>query len=131
MTATTTSPKQNPLPALSANKVPTIQSLRTNNTKRSVSYNVDAPNSDSTPEEKKQSPAGEKVDQTRCDNMLKASLTGLLNAGEVKSDARGRKVQNLLMETQRDLRKQRRESLGQQAGRKRMSLEVISQGMKS
>ncbi|KAL4862614.1 hypothetical protein BDV12DRAFT_178590 [Aspergillus spectabilis] len=131
MTASTTSPKQNPHSALSANKVPTIQSLGTNNIKRSASYNVAAARPDS-PDEKMQSPTGEKVDQTRCDNMLKASLTGLLNAGEVKYDARGRKVQNLLMETQHDLRKQRRESLDQQDGRrKRMSLEVISQGLKS
>ncbi|KAL2822431.1 hypothetical protein BJX63DRAFT_376492 [Aspergillus granulosus] len=91
-------------PAASANKVPTIQSLR--GIKRSVSYSA-------VHEERTTSPTEEKIkiDQAEYDQMLKASLTGMLNWGGVKSDARGRKVQDLLMETQKDLRKQRRKSL--------------------
>ncbi|KAL2787912.1 hypothetical protein BJX66DRAFT_340767 [Aspergillus keveii] len=114
--------KQPPKPAASANKVPTIQSLKA--TKRSISYNA-------TPEERAVSPTDEKrtVDQAGCDQMLKASLTGLLNSGEVKTDARGRKVQNLLMETQKDLRRQRRQSLGEH--RAKATLEVMEAKMKS
>ncbi|KAL4877406.1 hypothetical protein BJY04DRAFT_198307 [Aspergillus karnatakaensis] len=140
----TTTPTKHPHPALSANKVPTIQSLNPS-MKRSISYNISNPSSscssaldtETSPQDlKKDSPTGSKVDQASADNMLKASLTGFLNADDIKGagagDARGRKVQELLMETQRDLRKQRRESLDQKmAQRKRMSLEVIEQGMKS
>ncbi|KAJ0417944.1 hypothetical protein BJY00DRAFT_315341 [Aspergillus carlsbadensis] len=115
---------QNPTkPTASANKVPTIQSLKA--TKRSVSSNA-------TPEEHAVSRSDDKkktIDQAGCDQMLKASLTGILNSGEVKSDARGRKVQNLLMETQKDLRRQRRESLGEH--RAKATLEVMEGRMKS
>ncbi|KAL3478527.1 hypothetical protein BJX99DRAFT_224267 [Aspergillus californicus] len=111
--------KPPPAPAASANKVPTIQSLKDSSMKRSASYNTVAHGHDPTREDTTipESPTAKKIDQAGCDQMLKASLTGILNSGEVKSDARGRKVQDLLMDTQKDLRKQRRLSLGGQRGK--------------
>ncbi|KAL2871208.1 uncharacterized protein BJX67DRAFT_343800 [Aspergillus lucknowensis] len=89
----------------SASNIPTIQNLK--HEKRSISYNA-------TPEERTVSPEPDnRVDQAGCDQLLKASLMGILNSGEVKSDGRGRKVQNLLMETEKDWRKQRRQSRGE------------------
>ncbi|KAK1140792.1 hypothetical protein N8T08_009898 [Aspergillus melleus] len=54
----------------------------------------------------------EKHDNMTCDHKVKGALTELLNDGSVKADERGRRsVQRLLMETERELRTQRRESL--------------------
>ncbi|GLB06081.1 hypothetical protein AtubIFM57258_001377 [Aspergillus tubingensis] len=50
------------------------------------------------------------------DHKVKAALTELLNDDGVRSNARGsRSVQNLLMDTEKALRKQRRESLSGRA----------------
>ncbi|BCS23733.1 uncharacterized protein APUU_40177A [Aspergillus puulaauensis] len=89
-------------PSASANKIPTVE--RPRDTKRSISYNSpsDAPSI---------SPSRQKSDQSGCGNMIKASLTGILNSGEVKTAAGSRKVQDMLMETERNLREQRRRSL--------------------
>ncbi|KAI9044999.1 uncharacterized protein KD926_010322 [Aspergillus affinis] len=55
----------------------------------------------------------EKHDDLTCDHKVKGALTELLNDGSVKADERGRRsVQRFLMETERELRTQRRESLG-------------------
>ncbi|KAL5044845.1 hypothetical protein BDW71DRAFT_185455, partial [Aspergillus fruticulosus] len=105
--------KRLPQPSASTNQVPTVGSLR--NFKRSVSYHISA----STPEEHEPesehanttSPTGRKVDETGCNQMMKASLTGLLNCQEVKNGARERKVQNMLLNTERDIRRARRHSL--------------------
>lgn len=43
--------------------------------------------------------------------MIKASLTGILNSGEVKTAAGSRKVQDMLMDTEREMREKRRRSL--------------------
>ncbi|KAL2847515.1 hypothetical protein BJY01DRAFT_164832 [Aspergillus pseudoustus] len=123
--------------AASASKVPTIQSLK--ETRRTISYNATPEERDSgtsSPTSATSSRRGSgdkgKIDQAGCDQMLKASLTGILNSGEVKSDSRGRKVQELLMETQKDLRKQRRASLGEREhSRAKAKLAVIEAGMKS
>ncbi|KAL6232823.1 hypothetical protein BDW75DRAFT_11530 [Aspergillus navahoensis] len=103
--------KRPPQPSASTNQVPTVGSLK--NFKRSVSYNISA----STPEEHEpdhvhsNSPTGRKLDEARCNQMMKASLTGLLNCQEVKKEARERAVQNMLMNTERDIRRARRASL--------------------
>ncbi|KAI9373400.1 hypothetical protein BJX61DRAFT_541755 [Aspergillus egyptiacus] len=114
-------------PAASSNQVPTISTLHNPHIKRSVSYNPTSPVDDSNSEDNDnntntpnspphgaQSPTGNKIDQAGCDQMLKASLTGILNSGQVMSDARGRKVQDLLLQTERDYRRERRKSLGEQ-----------------
>lgn len=85
-------------PSASQTQIPTVHSLQNTNTRRSVSYNA-------------QDPPPHKVDETDADNMMKASLTGLLNSQEVRSEARERKVQDMLMDTQKDLREKRRASL--------------------
>ncbi|KAL4748201.1 hypothetical protein BDW72DRAFT_180911 [Aspergillus terricola var. indicus] len=103
--------KRQPQPSASTNQVPTVGSLK--NFKRSVSYHIHT----STPEEDAHghahttSPTGRKLDEAGCSQMMKASLTGLLNCQEVKSGARERTVQNMLMNTERDLRRARRASL--------------------
>ncbi|KAL4995940.1 hypothetical protein BDV10DRAFT_187548 [Aspergillus recurvatus] len=114
-TSTSTVPpdilKRQPQPSASTNQVPTVGSLK--NFKRSVSYHISAP----TPEEHEpeqahtNSPAGRKLDEAGCNQMMKASLTGLLNCEEVKNEARERTVQNMLMNTERDIRRARRASL--------------------
>ncbi|KAL2819083.1 hypothetical protein BDW59DRAFT_165236 [Aspergillus cavernicola] len=112
-------PLKNHPAAASTNKVPTIQSLspRRSSLKRSVSYNTAAPAPTTEDPDKPVSLSSENVNQAGCDNMLKAALTGLLNCQEVKSESRGRKVQNLLMETEKDLRRERRKSLGAHRGK--------------
>ncbi|KAL4758246.1 uncharacterized protein BDW70DRAFT_142206 [Aspergillus foveolatus] len=101
--------KRQPQPSASTNQVPTVGSLK--NFKRSVSYNIHK----SVPEEDAHahttSPTGWTLDEAGCNQMMKASLTGLLNCQEVKSGARERTVQNMLMNTERDLRRARRASL--------------------
>ncbi|KAL3459793.1 hypothetical protein BJX64DRAFT_290960 [Aspergillus heterothallicus] len=116
-------------PSASTTKIPTIQSLQTAANKRSISYTATPegrePSSPSSSKDKT------KIDPAECDQRLKASLTEMLNSGEVKSDSRGRKVQNLLMETQKDLRRQRRASLGeQQRAKKAAALGVMEERMK-
>jgi hypothetical protein len=90
--------KRQPQPSASTNQVPTVGSLK--NFKRSVSYNIhtSVPEEDAHAHAHTTSPTG-------------WSLTGLLNCQEVKSGARERTVQNMLMNTERDLRRARRASL--------------------
>ncbi|KAL4738941.1 hypothetical protein BDV11DRAFT_188744 [Aspergillus similis] len=118
--------KRQPQPSASTNQVPTVGSLKS--FKRSVSYNIHS----STPEEDAQghahaaSATGWKLDEAGCNQMMKASLTGLLNCQEVKSGARERTVQNMLLNTERDLRRARRASLKTGALGARRSANVSS-----
>ncbi|KAL4922622.1 hypothetical protein BDW62DRAFT_196626 [Aspergillus aurantiobrunneus] len=100
----------------STTQVPTIRTLR--DMKRSVSYNAAV----STPEDRIAPPSGQKVDEAGCSHMLKASLTGLLNCSEVKSEARERKVQNMLMSTEKDARETRRKTRRAQSERRYRAL---------
>lgn len=83
------------------------------NFKRSVSYNIhtSVPKEDAHAHAHTTSPTGRTLDEAGCNQMMKASLTGLLNCQQVKSGARERTVQNMLMSTERDLRRARRASL--------------------
>jgi hypothetical protein len=83
------------------------------NFKRSVSYNIQtsAPEEDAHAYAHTTSRTRWTLDEAGCNQMMKASLTGLLNCQEVKSGARERTVQNMLMNTERDLRRARRASL--------------------
>ncbi|PYI12542.1 hypothetical protein BO78DRAFT_392383 [Aspergillus sclerotiicarbonarius CBS 121057] len=93
-------------PAASTTKVPTLHT--TQPIKRSISYH---------PSQDDEHIASSKASEARCsDHMVKAALTELLNDDGVKANARGsRSVQNLLMDTENALRKQRRESLSGRA----------------
>ncbi|PLB43638.1 hypothetical protein P170DRAFT_58709 [Aspergillus steynii IBT 23096] len=76
-------------------------------------------------------PRQEKHDDLTCDHKVKGALTELLNDGCVKADVRGRRsVQRLLMETERELRMQRRESLGRR-GRRRGEVALEIEGASS
>ncbi|KAL4810653.1 hypothetical protein BDV18DRAFT_155265 [Aspergillus unguis] len=111
-------PPPKPPSSASTTEVPTVQTL--NPSKRSISYNLasDPPSPTHAPTNK--------VDPAGADNMMKASLTGLLNSREVKHEARERKVQDMLMDTQRDLKAKRRASLRKSIpeGESRASVEM-------
>ncbi|GAD97552.1 hypothetical protein ANI_1_1804074 [Paecilomyces variotii No. 5] len=98
-------------PVPSAQGIPTLRS-NAPATKRTASYTT--PTTKSSPETTaSQNPHCEKIDEVRhYDQELKAGLTQLLNEGKDKSSMQGRRfVQNKLMETERELRKQHKESL--------------------
>ncbi|KAL4813008.1 hypothetical protein BDW67DRAFT_169125 [Aspergillus spinulosporus] len=103
--------KRQPQPSASTNQIPTVGSLK--DFKRSVSYNIHTatPEEDSHRHAHTSSPTRWRLDEAGCNHMMKASLTGLLNCQEVKNGARERTVQNMLMNTERDLRRARRASL--------------------
>jgi hypothetical protein len=103
--------------AASATKVPTVNSIQ--NMKRFSSYSaLLEENSEAT---STISPAGVKTnngdqDTRSSENMVKAALTEFLNDGEVKNNPDGNRcVQNLLMKTEREWRKQRRNSAQERA----------------
>ncbi|GAQ41598.1 hypothetical protein ABZX51_004664 [Aspergillus tubingensis] len=105
-------------PIASANKVPTIHTIHP--MKRSTSYSPAA--QESGDDEYKHHHHHIKKDSASStvacgnDHKVKAALTELLNDDGVRSNARGsRSVQNLLMDTEKALRKQRRESLSGRA----------------
>ncbi|GKZ18184.1 hypothetical protein AbraIFM66951_000357 [Aspergillus brasiliensis] len=101
-------------PVASADKVPTIHTVHP--MKRSTSY---SPTQESDDDQHKQHIKKDSASSTvACgnDHKVKAALTELLNDDGVRSNARGsRSVQNLLMDTEKALRKQRRESLSGRA----------------
>ncbi|RDW57861.1 uncharacterized protein DSM5745_11379 [Aspergillus mulundensis] len=114
---TTLHPPKHAHPSSSTTQVPTVHTLQY--FKRSLSYTIaespidqheHGPDPSHTTLQAK-SPVGQKLDEAGCNQMMKASLTGLLNCQEVKNEARERKVQNMLMDTERDLRRARRASL--------------------
>ncbi|GKZ94067.1 hypothetical protein AnigIFM59636_007430 [Aspergillus niger] len=83
--------------------------------KRSTSY---SPTQESDEEYKQHVKKDSASSTVACgnDHKVKAALTELLNDDGVKCNARGsRSVQNLLMDTEKALRKQRRESLSGRA----------------
>lgn len=105
-------------PIASADKVPTIHTIHP--MKRSTSYSPTAQQSGD--DEYKHHQHHIKKDSASStvacgnDHKVKAALTELLNDDGVRSNARGsRSVQNLLMDTERALRKQRKESLSGRA----------------
>ncbi|KAI2864782.1 hypothetical protein CBS63078_5529 [Aspergillus niger] len=100
-------------PVASADKVPTIHTIQP--MKRSTSY---SPTQESDEEYKQHVKKDSASSTVACgnDHKVKAALTELLNDDGVKCNARGsRSVQNLLMDTEKALRKQRRESLSGRA----------------
>ncbi|KAL4928028.1 uncharacterized protein BDV17DRAFT_265136 [Aspergillus undulatus] len=101
-------------PAASTNAVPTIQTLK--DQKRSLSYNTKDPSPIASPEDQiTTSPTGKKVDDASYTKMMKASLTGFLNSSEAKAEVPKRKLQNMLMDTERNSRQARRASLSEGA----------------
>lgn len=84
-------------PSASSTEVPTVNSTQT--LERSSSHPDPA---DDVPEN---------YDRRESDYQVKATLTDLLNDGRVKSSPHSsRRVQNALMDTERELRKHRRQS---------------------
>ncbi|KAL1882514.1 hypothetical protein Plec18167_002930 [Paecilomyces lecythidis] len=97
-------------PVPSAQGIPTLRS-NAPATKRTASYT--SPTTSSPETTTSQSTHCEQIDDVRhYDQELKAGLTQLLNEGKDKSSMQGRRfVQNKLMETERELRKQHKESI--------------------
>ncbi|BCR90138.1 uncharacterized protein ACHE_60024S [Aspergillus chevalieri] len=93
-------------PLTSSNNIPTLRS--TPSLERSSSYDSPVDNSPS-----------EINNQREPDYQVKATLTELLNDARVKSSTNGsRRVQNALMETEQELRQQRRQSTHSRRGSK-------------
>ncbi|EYE93378.1 uncharacterized protein EURHEDRAFT_420625, partial [Aspergillus ruber CBS 135680] len=85
-------------PLASSNNIPTLRS--TPSLERSSSYENPSDNSPT-----------EVSNQREPDYQVKATLTGFLNDARVKSSTDcSRRVQNALMETEQELRQQRRQS---------------------
>ncbi|OJJ78582.1 uncharacterized protein ASPGLDRAFT_93867, partial [Aspergillus glaucus CBS 516.65] len=85
-------------PLTSSNNIPTLRS--TPSLERSSSYENPVSN-----------PPSEVSNQREPEYQVKATLTELLNDTRVKSSTNGsRRVQNALMETEQELRQQRRQS---------------------
>ncbi|GFF37770.1 hypothetical protein IFM58399_05008 [Aspergillus lentulus] len=100
-----------PQPAASANQLPTLHSAVAD--RRSASYTSPA-NDDDSPPPKYVSP-GSNIDiQIReYHNSIKATLTALLNDQRVRKNPDGNKcVQSFLLEAERNLRKEKRKSIG-------------------
>ncbi|KAB8075127.1 hypothetical protein BDV29DRAFT_172513 [Aspergillus leporis] len=102
-------PRAKPQPAASANRLPTIHS--TPAIKRSVTSTTavghDEPGSISTHQVK-----GQNQEAINYSLQMKTALTELLNDGRVKGSTHGsRCLQNILMQTERDMRSERRKSL--------------------
>lgn len=93
-------------PLTSSNNIPTLRSPPS--LERSSSYENPADNSPS-----------EVSNQREPEYQVKATLTGFLNDTRVKSSTNGsRRVQNALMETEQELRQQRRQSTHSRRGSK-------------
>ncbi|KAL4793078.1 hypothetical protein BDV19DRAFT_367273 [Aspergillus venezuelensis] len=104
--------------AASTTAIPTIQTLK--NPKRSVSYNTQDSSPPISPDDihnphnhQHTSPTNKKLDPAAATKMMKASLTGFLNSSEAKAEVPKRKLQNMLMNTERDSRQARRASLSE------------------
>ncbi|KAL4938882.1 hypothetical protein BDV06DRAFT_199987 [Aspergillus oleicola] len=108
-------PKNHQYPAASTNAIPTIQTLK--NPKRSVSYNTEDPApispDDIYTDHQHTSPTSKKLDPAGASKMMKASLTGFLNSSEAKAEVPKRKLQNMLLNTERSSRQARRASLSE------------------
>lgn len=107
-------PKRQQIPAASTNQVPTISTVHS--FKRLSSYS-DKTLVDARTLDLETLPAAIKSDRKEEDhrnseNLVKAALTELLNDEDVKKNPAGNKsVQNLLMKTEKEWRKQRRKSV--------------------
>ncbi|EAW13618.1 uncharacterized protein ACLA_043370 [Aspergillus clavatus NRRL 1] len=103
-----------PQPAASANQIPTLPS--TTSDRRSASYNPPVDDDENTPggDLSPKPLAGANIDMQirEYHNSIKATLTALLNDERVRQNPGGSKcVQTGLLETERDLRKEKRKSL--------------------
>lgn len=107
-------PKRLQIPVASATQVPTVSTVH--NVKRLLSYS-DKLSADGQTANPGALPAAVKLekkeeDHRNSENMVKAALTELLNDEDVKNNPAGNKsVQNLLMKTEKEWRKQRRKSV--------------------
>ncbi|KAF7590994.1 hypothetical protein BBP40_002188 [Aspergillus hancockii] len=105
-------PRKNPQPAASTNLLPTIHSTPT--IRRSVTSTTgvghDEPVSRLSHHAKE--PSQEAINYSL---QMKTALTELLNDGRVKGSTHGsRCLQNILMQTEREMRNERRKSLNTQ-----------------
>lgn len=107
-------PKRLQIPAASTTQVPTVSTVHS--VKRLLSYS-DKLSVDGHTANPEALPAAVKLekkeeDHRNSENMVKAALTELLNDEDVKNNPAGNKsVQNLLMKTEKEWRKQRRKSV--------------------
>lgn len=107
-------PKRQQIPAASTTQVPTVSTVH--NFKRFLSYS-DKVSTDGQTANPEALSAAVKLDKKEEDhrnseNMVKAALTELLNDQNVKNNPAGNKsVQNLLMKTEKEWRKQRRKTV--------------------
>lgn len=107
-------PRRQQVPAASTTQVPTVSTVH--GFKRLLSYS-DKLSMDGQTANPEALPAAVNLDKKEEDrrsseNMVKAALTELLNDEDVKKNPAGNKsVQNLLMKTEKEWRKQRRKSV--------------------
>lgn len=107
-------PKRQQIPAASTTQVPTISTVHS--VKRFLSYSdkLSVEDQAANPEALPATVKSDKKEEDRrnSENMVKAALTELLNDQDVKNNPEGNKsVQNLLMKTEKERRKQRRKSV--------------------
>ncbi|GIC92480.1 uncharacterized protein Aud_008946 [Aspergillus udagawae] len=100
-----------PQPAASANQLPTLHSAIAD--KRSASYTSPANDHDSSPVKYVSPGSNIDIQIREYHNSIKATLTALLNDQRVRKNPDGSKcVQSFLLEAERNLRKEKRKSIG-------------------
>jgi hypothetical protein len=106
--------KRQQIPAASTTQVPTMSTVHS--VKRCLSYSdkLSVEEQAANPEALTAAVKSDKKEEDRrsSENMIKAALTELLNDQDIKNNPEGNKcVQNLLMKTEKERRKQRRKSV--------------------
>lgn len=107
-------PKRQQIPAASTTQVPTVSTVHTLGRLLSYSDNssVDEPTANSDALQDAVKSDRKDGDHRNSENRVKAALTELLNDEDVKNNPAGNKsVQNLLMKTEKEWRRQRRKSV--------------------
>ncbi|RHZ54867.1 uncharacterized protein CDV56_107714 [Aspergillus thermomutatus] len=100
-----------PQPAASANQLPTIHSAIAD--KRPASYTSPADDHESAAAKHVSPGSNTDIQIREYHNSIKATLTALLNDERVRKDPGGSKcVQSFLLEAERNLRKEKRKSIG-------------------
>ncbi|KAL5684655.1 hypothetical protein EMGR_005540 [Emarellia grisea] len=100
-----------PQPAASANQLPTLHSATAD--RRSASYTSPANDHESSPAKYVSPRSNIDIQIREYHNSIKATLTALLNDQRVRKNPDGSKcVQSFLLEAERNLRKEKRKSIG-------------------
>ncbi|RAO70702.1 uncharacterized protein BHQ10_006714 [Talaromyces amestolkiae] len=107
-------PRRQQVPAASTTQVPTVGTVHSFKRLLSYSDNLSINGQTANPEALSAAVTSDKKEEghRNSENMVKAALTELLNDEDVKNNPAGNKsVQNLLMKTEKEWRKQRRKTV--------------------